>query len=110
MADKIVLTVTPTGATQGMHFDNFPLTFLGPAKITRASEIIFNEDSQKWDITIPGQIVPYPSAMGFDQYNVARDFEVEWFQTCRQEGCEPVSREGRAVCERLRYRAALENT
>ena len=39
---ELVIDITAQGEAQAMHFDEFPLGYLGPMKITRASEIKFN--------------------------------------------------------------------
>jgi hypothetical protein len=100
--NEIVIDVTDQGV-ESMHFDRFNLGFLGKMHISRASEIFFNEDSQEWDIRLPRQIIPYPCAMGFKNYEDARDFEIEWLQMCRKHSVNPLSEAGEGICSAIRY-------
>ena len=99
MDKEIVIDINQVGGAQGMHFDKFSLGFLGRQKITRASEILFNEDTQLWDIWIPGG---HESCVtGFSGYDEARSFEVQWLQECRKQGVEPLSVEGDQIVQSL---------
>lgn len=104
MAQDIVINFDATGRVEGMHRDEFSLDFLGHQRITRASEIKFNEATQLWDIYFPfangwHTIAP---ACGFSGYNVARDFEVALLNACRLEGIDPLSYAGEALATQLR--------
>lgn len=94
---EIVLDISPSGKVEGMHFDEFPLGFLGPMTIGRASEIFHNQDTQQWDVVLPGHEVAHPVASGFSGYDVARQFEVVWLQESRKAGVEPTSLEGLVI-------------
>ncbi len=48
-----VIDFLPNGHVEAMHNDAFTLAFLGRQNIERATEIKFNEESQKWDIHLP---------------------------------------------------------
>lgn len=80
---EIVLDFSPSGSATSLHFDEFSLGFLGPMKVWRASEISFNETTQSWDVCIfhkDDNII----VNDFPRYNVARNFEIEFIQTCRR--------------------------
>lgn len=66
----------------------FDLSFLGRQKIERASEILFNEDTQKWYFTY-GPGLSRRTSQEFDTYERAREVEVAWFEYCRLDGIEP---------------------
>jgi len=88
----MVIDITLDGTAQAMHRDEFPLGFLGRQKIERASEIIFNEDTQLWDIHPAvdcGGFSHHVAARGFDCYDTARKVEVAWFEECRLVGLDP---------------------
>ena len=95
----MVFDINPTGGITGLHFDQFDLGFLGKKEIGRASEIMFNEETQLWDIQIPGACEP--SVTGFLGYDEAREFEVLWLQECRKQGVEPFSWEGDQIVQDL---------
>lgn len=110
--DIMVVTFEPTGAVHAMHRDQFGLGFLGKQQIERASEILFNEGTQKWAVHLPirlhGEIIKWhavPEAEGFDGYNEARGFEVQWLERCALAGIEPLSEGGIMVAKSLRERA-----
>ena len=92
MQKEIVIDIAPGGQAQGMNFDQFDLGILGKKKITRASEIIFNETTQLWDVWLPG--ADKASVTGFSGYDIARSFEVDWLQGCRKAQIDPRSMEG----------------
>lgn len=102
MSDLIVIDIKEDGVVEGLHFDEFDLKFLGRKKVRRASEIFHDEATDRWDVLLPGQIVPYPGARGFGSYNEARDFEVVWLQTCRIMRVEGLSAQGETICRSLR--------
>jgi hypothetical protein len=105
-ADFMVINFEATGEVTAMHRDEFSLGFLGKQQIERASEIKFNEETQKWDIYLPQpEDGPYPGmqwvtcaeGMGFAEYNGARRFEVLWLETCALYSVNPLSGDGRAL-------------
>ena len=102
MNKEIVIDFANNGTVESMHFDEFPLGFLGKATVERASEIFFNEDTQLWDILLPGQEAPCVNAAGFAGYDVARRFEVEWLQECRKARVPPTTEFGMVLCHELR--------
>jgi hypothetical protein len=81
-----VINFSPEGVVTSLHQDAFPLGFLGPQKIARATDIRFNEEFQEWDIyVIPGQggeEWTVPALKGFAGYDEARRFEVSWINRC----------------------------
>lgn len=102
---ELILDIDPSGQTQGMHFDEFPLGYLGPMEVTRASEIFHNPETQQWDVVLPGHKCAVPEASGFAGYDPARSFEVEWLQKCRQKGVQPDSITGRGLALLVRVEA-----
>jgi hypothetical protein len=90
----MLFTVTGEGVVSGLHFDTFDLGFLGKKQVQRASEIMFNDATQLWDVLLPGQATPHADACGFASYNVARLFEVEWLQSCASKQVNPLSAAG----------------
>jgi hypothetical protein len=101
--DFMVVSFSPQGEVNALHRDQFSLGFLGAQKIERASEIKFNEQSQRWDIYLPDgdRWVTIPSATGFHEYNQAREFEVEWLETCALESVAPLSSQGVDIACRI---------
>lgn len=100
---ELILDFRPDGSVQGLHDDSFSLSFLGSMEISRASEIAFNRATQKWDVVIPGQELPFQECTQFTSYEEARQFEVRWLQSCRVHGYDPVSADGRFAALRTRY-------
>lgn len=85
-----VIEFSPMGHVEAMHNDAFDLSCIGPQSITRATEIKFNEETQRWSICEPmvcvddwGAFDAFPNADGFLSYEVARKVEVEWLNRCR---------------------------
>lgn len=67
-----LITIAPDGSLQGLDFKNkgVNLRQFGRAKIERTSEITWNEDAQKWQITFlhgteAGKIATYGHAYAF---------------------------------------------
>lgn len=95
-----VISFGAEGTATAMHKDEFPLGFLGKQSISRASEIIFNEDTQLWDIHLPigkeGDIswARFGVCAGFNGYDLARKIEVDWFEQSRLHSVHPLSTEG----------------
>lgn len=100
--DEIVIDVSASGKTEAMHFDEFPLSFLGPMNVTRASEIFHNPETQLWDVILPDETQACAQARGFSGYDVARKFEVQWLQACRKENVHPTSPRGRSIATHVR--------
>lgn len=100
---QMVFDFSGSGTVEGLHFDSFDLGFLGDKTISRASEIIFNEDDQNWNILLPGKQLPECSAVeGFDTYDEARKFEVAWLQECRKAFVKPDTKDGWVIATQLR--------
>lgn len=98
---SFVIACKPDGSVEAMYCDNFQLSFLGKQKITRASEIQFNEDTQLWDIhVVTGEgLVTHETASGFRNYEEARCVEVRWFNSARAEDENPLSPRGIEILE-----------
>lgn len=92
------------GRVEGMHTDKFSLAFLGQQSISRASDIVFNHATQLWDIHVLylAPAPPIEACSGFESYEVAREFEVRWFNTARRLEVLPMSSWGRAIALGLR--------
>jgi hypothetical protein len=100
---KIVVDIGPAGSAHAMHFDDFDLGFLGDKQVERASEIVYSTASGLWNIILAGETHPVPEAKGFAGYEVARRFEVEWFQEARESGVPPSSFHGRVIAGTKRF-------
>ena len=109
----IVIDISPLGRVAGMHRDEFNLKFLGKQTITRASEITHNPETQQWEIRVPpdefasaripsGAWPVIKSCGTFPSYNKARDFEVDWMNSCRIAGFKPGSQKGQRLAGLLR--------
>ena len=96
--DSMVISFGGSGLVEAMHRDEFNLSFLGKRTIKRASEIIFNDDTSRWDIFIDdgsGEFsVTSASLTGFRGYDDARRYEVSWLDNCRLQGVDPASDDG----------------
>lgn len=97
-----VVSVTPEGGLKGLHFDDFDLGQFGNKTVTRASEIFFNDMTQKWGVLLPDQHHPFLSASGFTSYEVARNFEVIWLQECTMRDIKANSNLGEEVAGEIR--------
>lgn len=86
--DELVIEITPEGVVRSLHTDKFPLTFLGNMSVERASNIVFNDNRQTWEVVIEheGERAVFND---FDTYESARAFEVKWLNFCRKEGLNP---------------------
>ena len=77
--------VSPDGTISGLHYDDLDLGFLGPKRIGRASEILFDDEAQTFYVELPqlsgGHVLP-GFLQGFSGYDVARAFEVMLLETC----------------------------
>ena len=97
----LVIDFDPSGSVEAMHFDSFPLKFLGRQEINRASELKYDSDTDTWFICVANREglfnAPVPEATGFASYDHARRVEVAWFNQCRLDGVEPESTRGRAI-------------
>lgn len=112
-----------------LHMDEFPLSFLGPMTLSRASTIDFNPETQLFDINLTHKVtdfqhirladagwkilkyaengedirIDYPeAARGFVGYDEARAYEVRWIQQSKLAGVDPLSSEGIEIIQALR--------
>lgn len=105
---ELVIEIQETGKVEALHMDGFDLGFLGDKKVFRQTDIVFCEETQKWDLVylVAGASGFYADELtGFVSYEVARRFEVSWINDCRLQGIDPVSDEGLAVMRDMRERA-----
>ena len=89
-----VVAISPTGAVRAMHHDDFSIGFLGTQAIRRASDIVWDEDTQSWGIQfIVGEVRETIQQIhcGFDSYSDARAFEVAVMNECLKRQTSPVS-------------------
>lgn len=101
--EELVIDILKNGKVEALHMDEFDLGFLGDKKISRASEIKFNSETQRWDIILPDRVVPEsPDVTGFSAYDEARLFEVLWLQGCRKAGVKPYVAEGWNIASNIR--------
>jgi hypothetical protein len=104
--DELVIDIGHSGKVEAMYSDDLNLGFLGAQTVTRASEILFDVGSQRWNIVPTGYdgVSPLPRyAMGFASYEQARAFEVRWFNACRLAGVSPLSEEGAKQAKIVAY-------
>lgn len=94
MTTMLVIDIGTDGSVQGLHMDAFPLLFLGEANISRACEIVWGQETQRWNLRYLGKGVLWEDVRGFDSYDSARNFEIEWLQACRVAGVDPASMAG----------------
>lgn len=94
MAEEVVIDFSQSGDIQALHNDRFSLGFLGKMSFHRASSIEFDEDRQSFFICPLGMDIKQAKAftplVGFVGYDVARRFEVLYFNECRKLGIKPV--------------------
>ncbi|KGP00293.1 hypothetical protein JT27_18355 [Alcaligenes faecalis] len=105
----LAITIHPDGTTQAMQRDELDLGFLGPRRVQRATEIMFNDQTQKWDIEPTNAIchggepgLESEHLRGFDKYEQARKIEVTWLNTCRSVGVPPCSCAGIDILKGVR--------
>ncbi|ALT58024.1 hypothetical protein FDG94_gp031 [Pseudomonas phage SM1] len=84
---SLVLSFSPNGEVSGLHIDKFDLGFLGRKEIRRATEILFREKEQDWEIVVLDEfgtrVSGWALQKGFTSYERARDVEVAWLNLCR---------------------------
>lgn len=102
MVKQIVIDFTEDGKAEAMHFDEFPLKFLGKMQVTRASDILWDPEEEGWYIQLPNTTLRMKEWSGFASYEEAREFEVEWLQLCRMKGYLPNSLIGWYISSALR--------
>jgi hypothetical protein len=108
----MVISFGTSGRVEAMHNDAFNLAFLGKREITRASEILFNDVTNSWDVFMDdgtGKFCVTSDALsGFNGYEEARKFEVEWLNACRLRGIDPVGDDLYSTADAVRLRQALQ--
>lgn len=106
----LVIDFNADGSVEAMHTDAFPLSFLGKQTINRATEILFDENTQQWylsyarydeaDPICPPQYMDLREFM-FSGYEAARAAEVKWLNTCRETGAKPYLSEGIGILREI---------
>jgi len=105
----MVLTISDSGKVESIYSEEFNLGFLGDQRVFRQTDIVFDADTQKWDIhylneqgvRVFGDIAPLMLS-DFQQYEEARKFEVAWLNACREEGVVAGSYKGLALAKKMR--------
>lgn len=108
----MVIDFHPNGVVEAMHREDvMTLGFLGPMSVTRASDIKFDTETQKWDIWLAddtgGFLPPERPARGFDTYEEARDAEVAWLERCRKIDIAPSTSSGYLALEIIRWKESF---
>ncbi len=90
----MTIRIEPDGSVKAMHYDEHSLadTGLGPMRLSRASEIQFDEESQTFYVELPqlkGGVNQPGFLSGFSGYDVARGFEVMLLETCAMSNIKP---------------------
>ncbi len=102
----MVIDVEADGAVHSMYRENvLQLDFLGKQSVRRASDLIFNDDTQMFDIHLAEGstfMPPVPEARDFPTYEAAREMEVRWLEMSRLHDVRPSSPEGRCLLAHLR--------
>lgn len=102
---ELVIDFKNTGEVSSLHMDAFDLGFLGDKKVFRQTDIVFDDETQLWNIIylIEGATQFHDSALyGFNSYETARKFEVLWLNDCRLMGIPPASADGVEAMKTLR--------
>lgn len=58
MGEEIVIQFHPDGRRFAVHTEEIPLAQLGRLTAKRASQVEFNGDTQKWEVTLEGESAP----------------------------------------------------
>jgi len=74
MKKEKVIVIKPNGEVVTIYSDAFPLKNLGKSKIQRASNVLFDEEVQKWYIEIQGNKLE----KFFDSRNDCIEYEVQY--------------------------------
>lgn len=93
---ELVIDFKADGKVAAIHSDVFDLGFLGAKKTNRQTDIVFDEDSQLWNLEYlidcnPSHRYVATELNGFDTYEHARMAEVDWLNNCRLLGVDPAS-------------------
>jgi len=82
---SLVIDFKTDGKVVALHMDSFDLGFLGRKATKRQTDIIFDEDSQLWNLEYikeDGSHFCDEALRGFSSYESARVAEVDWLNTC----------------------------
>lgn len=90
--DNLVIDFLDDGCVEAMHVTQFDLGFLGNKSVKRATEILFDENTQKWYLSLCTDAGPHPlPKYQWLDYDTARDAEVVWLNSCRRGGIDPTT-------------------
>lgn len=106
---ELVINFTEGGSVTAMHSDTFDLGFLGTKRVYRQTDIVFDSESQAWNIEYfidgsPDNRFRHSTLDGFATYETARQAEVDWLNRCRLSSIVPESQEGTRIMQRVRRR------
>lgn len=104
---ELVIDFKPTGRVQALHMDAFDLGFLGKKETYRQTDIVFDSDSQLWNLEYfvngnPSNRYFADELQGFATYDEAREYEVRWLNNCRLINVEPASNQGMRIMAGIR--------
>lgn len=81
-----VIDINLDGSVESLYSNEIDLGVLGDQEMERASHVVFNKKTQKWDVEPVGYDpleLPF-TYRGFDTYKEAVDFEVFVFNVARK--------------------------
>lgn len=100
---SFVFDVNDIGGVTGFYDDTVNIGFLGSQEVSRASEIMFNAETQSFDVILAGMDKPVAvDCKNFPTYELGRRFEVAWLNGCKLAGVEPNSDQGVAIAASAR--------
>ncbi len=105
--ESLVIDFKPNGHVESLHMDAFDLGFLGQKATCRQTDIVFDSDTQLWNLEylIGGGINSRyvdERLCGFPTYEEARSIEVAWLNNCRLLSIEPASEQGMRIMAGIR--------
>lgn len=107
MNSELVIDFKNDGSVASLHTDAFDLGFLGDKKVYRQTDIVFNSDTQLWDMDYlingnPQYRFIGQELSGFESYETARAYEVRWLNACRLAGMNPASNMALCLMKQIR--------
>lgn len=103
--DDLVIDFKADGTVTALHMDAFDLGFLGPKDTRRQTDIVFDGETQLWNLVyIQGgrEYFRNEQLNGFATYEEARKAEVRWLNNCRYLGIEPTNPAGVRIMAGIR--------
>lgn len=103
--ESLVIDFKPNGHVESLHMDAFDLGFLGQKATYRQTDIVFDSDTQLWNLEYlmnGGGRYLSECLNGFQTYEEARRIEVAWLNNCRLLSVEPASGQGMRIMAGIR--------